>query len=77
MSTPNSEPEPSGKRRRENSRSGESLQKLVSSDEDPLCCCEYINDKGERSHVLGFCCDFEALDDSFERYRSSFVILAS
>jgi len=36
-------------------------------DPNPLCCCEYINNDGERSHLLGFFCDCEALDDSFER----------
>ncbi|XP_076340252.1 palmitoyltransferase ZDHHC23-B-like isoform X4 [Tachypleus tridentatus] len=32
-----------------------------------LCCCEYVNNKGERSHLMGFCCDCEALDESFDR----------
>lgn len=36
--------------------------------EDDLCCCEYINIKGERCHLLGFCCDCDTLDDSFERF---------
>jgi hypothetical protein len=30
--------------------------------EDPLCCCEYRNRRGERAHVLGLCCDCEDLD---------------
>jgi palmitoyltransferase len=36
-------------------------------DEDPLCCCEYIDSNGERSHILALCCDCDTLDDSFER----------
>ncbi|XP_022239776.1 palmitoyltransferase ZDHHC23-like, partial [Limulus polyphemus] len=32
-----------------------------------LCCCEYFNNKGERSHLMGFCCDCEALDESFDK----------
>ena len=27
-----------------------------------LCCCQYVNAKGERSHVCAFLCDCEALD---------------
>lgn len=34
------------------------------SPKDPLCCCEYINNKSERSHVLASCCDCEALDSA-------------
>lgn len=34
---------------------------------DPLCCCEYINAKGQRSHVLGFLCDCAELDDTVDR----------
>lgn len=70
-------PEPSGKRRRENSRSEESPPKIITFDDNPLCCCEYINEKGERSHVLGFCCDCETLDDSFERLEASYQITQS
>ena len=34
---------------------------------DPLCCCEYVNVDGERSHILAVCCDCEAIDDTFDR----------
>ncbi len=32
--------------------------------EDPLCCCEYRNRRGERAHLLGLCCDCEDVDRS-------------
>ncbi|CAG7836122.1 unnamed protein product [Allacma fusca] len=58
-----------GRRRREDSQSSDTMptSNPDDTDPDPLCCCEYINDRGERTHLLGFCCDCEALDDSFER----------
>ena len=28
-------------------------------DEDGLCCCEFLSSTGERSHLLGLCCDCE------------------
>ncbi|XP_063960110.1 palmitoyltransferase ZDHHC23-like isoform X1 [Lytechinus pictus] len=34
---------------------------------DPLCCCEYIDAKGERSHLLAMFCDCEDLDESCDR----------
>ncbi|XP_050035934.1 palmitoyltransferase ZDHHC23 isoform X1 [Dermacentor andersoni] len=36
-------------------------------DDDPLCCCEYISEVGERSHILACLCDCEALDTAFDR----------
>ncbi|XP_071454307.1 palmitoyltransferase ZDHHC23-B-like [Hetaerina americana] len=36
----------------------------------PLCCCEYLNLKQERSHLLGFCCDCQELDENVERLIS-------
>ncbi|GAB1602411.1 palmitoyltransferase ZDHHC23-like isoform X1 [Argonauta hians] len=36
------------------------------TDETVLCCCEYINQRGERSHILGCCCDCEDLDKAFD-----------
>ena len=27
-----------------------------------LCCCEYWGEAGERQHLLGLCCDCEAVD---------------
>ncbi|XP_067896579.1 palmitoyltransferase ZDHHC23-B isoform X1 [Heterodontus francisci] len=38
------------------------------SDEDgTLCCCEYINHKGEKTHILASCCDCEDLDEACDR----------
>ncbi|XP_060071996.1 palmitoyltransferase ZDHHC23-like [Ylistrum balloti] len=34
---------------------------------EPLCCCEYENIKGEKSHILACCCDCEAVDEAFDR----------
>ncbi|KAK7079905.1 hypothetical protein SK128_000358 [Halocaridina rubra] len=36
-------------------------------DDSALCCCEYINEDGERSHILAAFCDCEAIDEAFER----------
>ncbi|KAL5020358.1 hypothetical protein ScPMuIL_003250 [Solemya velum] len=36
--------------------------------EDALCCCEYENMEGERSHILQCCCDCQALDELFDRF---------
>lgn len=36
--------------------------------EEGLCCCEYVNSRGERSHVAACCCDCEDLDDAFDRW---------
>lgn len=33
----------------------------------PLCCCEYTNIDGERSHLLTCCCDCRHLDQLIER----------
>ncbi|XP_070554643.1 palmitoyltransferase ZDHHC23-like [Ptychodera flava] len=35
---------------------------------EPLCCCEYKNVNGEKSHVLAVLCDCEAVDDTCDRY---------
>ncbi|XP_014668243.1 PREDICTED: palmitoyltransferase ZDHHC23-like isoform X2 [Priapulus caudatus] len=34
---------------------------------DFLCCCEYINVKGDRSHIMAMCCDCEELDNIADR----------
>lgn len=36
-------------------------------EEGTLCCCEYVNRHGERSHVAACCCDCEDLDDACDR----------
>lgn len=41
--------------------------KLLEEDE-ALCCCEYVNRHGERSHVAACCCDCEDLDDACDRF---------
>lgn len=38
----------------------------MSSDEG-LCCCEYYNNQGERTHLLACCCDCEAFDQIADR----------
>ncbi|KAG8240345.1 hypothetical protein J437_LFUL000820 [Ladona fulva] len=42
----------------------------VVTEKNPLCCCEYLNLKQERSHILGYCCDCQELDDGVERLIS-------
>lgn len=42
--------------------------KKVAKEEDTLCCCEYVNRQGERSHVAACCCDCEDLDDACDRF---------
>ncbi|XP_062983788.1 palmitoyltransferase ZDHHC23 [Elgaria multicarinata webbii] len=36
--------------------------------EDPLCCCEYLNRKGERSHLAACLCECDDLDEGCERW---------
>ncbi|XP_030254293.1 palmitoyltransferase ZDHHC23-B [Sparus aurata] len=40
----------------------------VPEEEEILCCCEYVNRFGERSHVAACCCDCEDLDDACDRF---------
>ena len=35
---------------------------------ESLCCCEYDNMDGERSHLLACCCNCEAVDLACDRY---------
>ncbi|XP_043223671.1 palmitoyltransferase ZDHHC23-B-like [Amphibalanus amphitrite] len=46
----------------------------MTSDQDPLCCCEYINIDGERSHLLALCCDCEAIDDTVDRWLKGVAV---
>lgn len=39
----------------------------VPEEDETLCCCEYVNRVGERSHVAACCCDCEDLDDVCDR----------
>ena len=43
---------------------------LLDNPDDPLCCCEYHESDGTRSHLLGLCCDCEALDKAVDRLVS-------
>ncbi|XP_048673893.2 palmitoyltransferase ZDHHC23 isoform X1 [Caretta caretta] len=36
--------------------------------EEPLCCCEYIDRRGEKNHLVACCCDCEDLDEGCERW---------
>ncbi|XP_063062339.1 palmitoyltransferase ZDHHC23-B [Engraulis encrasicolus] len=36
--------------------------------DDPLCCCEYVDRKGGRSHVAACCCDCQELDEACDRW---------
>ncbi|XP_034428345.1 palmitoyltransferase ZDHHC23 [Hippoglossus hippoglossus] len=40
----------------------------VREEDESLCCCEYVNRHGERSHVAACCCDCEDLDDVCDRF---------
>ncbi|XP_063339728.1 palmitoyltransferase ZDHHC23-B isoform X1 [Pelmatolapia mariae] len=42
--------------------------KKVLEEEAALCCCEYMNRHGQRSHVAACCCDCEDLDDACDRF---------
>lgn len=42
-------------------------KKEEEEEDEGLCCCEYVNSRGERSHVAACCCDCEDLDDVFDR----------
>ncbi|XP_078265061.1 palmitoyltransferase ZDHHC23-B isoform X3 [Rhinoraja longicauda] len=39
----------------------------MSDEEGSLCCCEYINHHGEKTHILASCCDCEDLDEACDR----------
>ncbi|XP_065598151.1 palmitoyltransferase ZDHHC23 isoform X2 [Cyrtonyx montezumae] len=38
--------------------------------EEPLCCCEYVDRRGERNHLAACCCDCEELDEGCDRWLS-------
>lgn len=49
-------------------RAGSGRGQLFGQDHDiGLCCCEYLNTDGERSHILALCCDCEAVDKAADR----------
>ncbi|KAJ7424640.1 Palmitoyltransferase ZDHHC23 [Willisornis vidua] len=36
--------------------------------EEPLCCCEYVDRRGRRSHLAECCCDCRDLDEGCDRW---------
>ena len=38
----------------------------MTRNDEALCCCEYHTYQGERAHLLGLCCDCEALDSAVD-----------
>ncbi|XP_023933508.1 palmitoyltransferase ZDHHC23 isoform X1 [Lingula anatina] len=42
----------------------------VASEEGSLCCCEYINNQGEKQHILQCLCECDALDQACDRLVS-------
>lgn len=36
-------------------------------DASPLCCCEYYNIKGDRTHLLALCCECDELDNAIDQ----------
>ena len=34
---------------------------------EELCCCEYVNSHGQRSHLMALFCDCAELDDAVDR----------
>ncbi|BFZ25640.1 hypothetical protein BsWGS_28680 [Bradybaena similaris] len=47
--------------------SNKSRAGFAASASESLCCCEYNNMHGEKSHLLAMCCDCEALDETFDK----------
>ena len=37
------------------------------SDPSPLCCCEFRNLRGQRTHILAFCCECDELDNAVDQ----------
>jgi len=44
---------------------------------EDLCCCEYINSNGERSHLMALFCDCSELDDAVDRLFKGLKIPSS
>ena len=44
---------------------------------DDLCCCEYINSNGERSHLMALFCDCSEVDDAVDRLFKGLKIPSS
>lgn len=41
---------------------------VLDNDDDALCCCQYVNERGQRSHLAGLLCDCQEVDDAFDRF---------
>ena len=39
----------------------------MASDPSPLCCCEFRNLHGQRTHILAFCCECDELDSAVDQ----------
>ena len=39
----------------------------MTSDPSPLCCCEFRNLHGQRTHILAFCCECDELDKAVDQ----------
>ena len=39
----------------------------MTSDPSPLCCCEFRNLHGQRTHILAFCCECDELDNAVDQ----------
>ncbi|RMX42054.1 hypothetical protein pdam_00001352 [Pocillopora damicornis] len=39
----------------------------MATDPSPLCCCEFRNLHGQRTHILAFCCECDELDNAVDQ----------
>lgn len=39
----------------------------MATDPSPLCCCEFRNIRGQRTHILAFCCECDELDNAVDQ----------
>lgn len=39
----------------------------METDPSPLCCCEFRNVHGQRTHILAFCCECDELDNAVDQ----------
>ena len=39
----------------------------MTTDPSPLCCCEFRNVHGQRTHILAFCCECDELDNAVDQ----------
>ena len=60
-----------------NGQNGGSKDNAIGINAEDLCCCEYINSHGERSHLMTLLCDCAELDDTVDRFVKGDPIPAS